>query len=158
RHGVRQMPRLHQGDGTDLRGELPDDQVTTEPDHADARLRRDRSGAVAGRHHRSVAQRRDHRCAGIVRIGGPRVMPQLLTVRVKRPDGRPIRIWVPVLPVVLVFSPVLVLALLVAAVACLVYRVSVIRAVGTGWRIISALPGTRVDVEQGRTAVLVTIR
>ena len=33
-------------------------------------------------------------------------MPQLLTVRVKRPDGRPIRIWVPVLPVVLVFSPV----------------------------------------------------
>ena len=55
-------------------------------------------------------------------------MPQLLTVRVKRPDGRPIRIWVPVLPVVLVFSPVVVLAVLVAAVACLVYRVSVLRA------------------------------
>ena len=86
------------------------------------------------------------------------MMPQLLTVRVKRPDGRPIRIWVPVLPVVLVFSPVVVLAVLVAAVACLVYRVSVVRALSTGWRIVSALPGTRVDVEQGRTAVLVTIR
>lgn len=85
-------------------------------------------------------------------------MPQLLTVRVKRPDGRPIRIWVPVLPVVLVFSPVIVLAVLVAAVACLAYRVSVARALGTGWRIVSALPGTRVDVEQGRSAVLVTIR
>ena len=85
-------------------------------------------------------------------------MPQLLTVRVKRPDGRPIRIWVPVLPVVLVFSPVVVLAVLVAAVACLAYRVSVMRALGTGWRIVSALPGTRVDLEQGRTAVLVTIR
>jgi hypothetical protein len=85
-------------------------------------------------------------------------MPQLLTVRVKRPDGRPIRIWVPVLPVVLVFSPVVVLAVLVAAVACLVYRVSMVRAFGTGWRIVSALPGTRVDVEQGRTAVLVAIR
>lgn len=85
-------------------------------------------------------------------------MPQLLSVRVKRPDGRPIRIWVPVLPVVLVFSPVLVLAVLVAAVACLVYRVSVVRAFGTGWRIVSALPGTQVDVEQGRMAVLVTIR
>jgi hypothetical protein len=85
-------------------------------------------------------------------------MPQLLTVRVKRPDGRPIRIWVPVLPVVLVFSPVLVLAVLVAAAACLVYRVSVVRALGTGWRFVSALPGTRADVEQGRTAVLVTIR
>jgi hypothetical protein len=86
------------------------------------------------------------------------VIPQLLTVRVKRPDGRPIRIWVPVLPVVLVFSPVVVVAVLVAAVACLVYRVSVVRALGSSWRIVSALPGIRVDVEQGRTAVLVTIR
>lgn len=86
------------------------------------------------------------------------MMPQLLTVRVKRPDGRPIRIWVPVLPVLLLFSPVVVLAALVAAVACLVYRVNVVRALGSGWRIVSALPGTRVDVEQGRTGVLVIIR
>ncbi len=86
------------------------------------------------------------------------MMPQLLTVRVKRPDGRPIRIWVPVLPVALLFSPIIVLAALVAAGACLVYRVSVFRAIGSGWRFVSALPGTRVDVEQGRTAVLVTIR
>jgi hypothetical protein len=85
-------------------------------------------------------------------------MPQLVTVRVKRPDGRPIRIWVPVLPVVLVFSPILVLAVLVAAVACLVYRISMLRALGTGWRIVSALPGTGFDIEQGRTAVLVTIQ
>ena len=85
-------------------------------------------------------------------------MPQLLTVRVKRPDGRPIRIWVPILPVVLVFAPVVVLAALVTAVACLVYRISVLRALGTSWRIVSALPGTRFDIEQGRTAVLVTIR
>jgi hypothetical protein len=85
-------------------------------------------------------------------------MPQLLTVRVSHPDGRPIRIWVPVLPVVIVLSPVVVLAVLAAAVACLVFRVSVVRALGAGWRIVAALPGTRVDVEQGRTAVLVTIR
>ncbi|HEX4788795.1 MAG TPA: hypothetical protein VH372_10065 [Actinospica sp.] len=85
-------------------------------------------------------------------------MPQLLTVRVERPDGRPIRIWVPVLPIVLVFSPILVLAALVGALACLVYHVNPMRAAGTGWRIVSALPGTRVDVEQGRTAVLVAIR
>ncbi|GLW96676.1 hypothetical protein [Microtetraspora sp. NBRC 16547] len=85
-------------------------------------------------------------------------MPQLLTVRVKRRDGRPIRIWVPVLPVVLVLSPVVVLAVLGAAVACLVYRIDVVRALGTGWRIVSALPGTRFDIEQGRTGVLVAIR
>jgi hypothetical protein len=86
------------------------------------------------------------------------MMPQLLTVRVKRPGRRPIWIWIPVLPVVLVFSPVLALAVLAAASACHVYRVNVVWALGTGWRIISALPGTRFDVEQGRTAVLVTIR
>lgn len=85
-------------------------------------------------------------------------MPQLVTVRVTRPDRRPIRIWVPVLPVVLVLSPVVVLAVLGAAVACLVFRISVARALGTGWRVVSALPGTRVDIEQDRTAVLVTIR
>ncbi len=85
-------------------------------------------------------------------------MPQLVTVRVKRPDGRPIRIWVPILPVALVFSPVVVLAALVAAVACLVYRISVLRALGSGWRVFSALSGARFDIEQGRTAVLVSIR
>ncbi|MFC7721300.1 hypothetical protein [Nonomuraea recticatena] len=86
------------------------------------------------------------------------MMPQLLTVRVKRPDRRPIRVWVPLLPVVLVFSPVVVLAVLGAAVACHVFRIDVVRALGTGWRIVSALPGTRVDLEFSRTAVLVAIR
>lgn len=86
------------------------------------------------------------------------MMPQLVTVRVNRRAARPVRIRVPILPVVLVFSPVLVLAALVAAVACLVYRVNVMRALGTGWRIVSALPGTRVDLGQGPTAVFVAIR
>ena len=86
------------------------------------------------------------------------MMPQLLTVRVKRADGHRIRFWVPVLPVVLVFLPIVVLAALAAAVACLAYRVSVVRALGTGWRIVSAMPGTRFDIEQGHTGVLVAIR
>nr|MDT0662096.1 hypothetical protein [Micromonospora sp. DSM 115978] len=85
-------------------------------------------------------------------------MPQVVIVRVNRARGRPIRIWVPVLPVVLVFLPIVVLAVLVAAVACLVYRVSVVRALGVGWHVVSALPGTRVDIGQGRSAVLVAIR
>jgi hypothetical protein len=86
------------------------------------------------------------------------MMPQLLTVRVKRPHGRPIRIWVPVLLVALVLSPLVLLAVLAAAVACLANHVSVVRALGAVWRTVTALPGTRVDVMHGRTAVLVTIR
>ncbi|MFG6191733.1 hypothetical protein [Nonomuraea sp. JJY05] len=86
------------------------------------------------------------------------MIPQLLTVRVKRPDRRPIRVWIPVIPAALVLSPVVVLAVLGVVVACLVYRLSVARALGTGWRIVSALPGTWFDVEYSRTAVLVAIR
>jgi hypothetical protein len=85
-------------------------------------------------------------------------MPQLVTVRVGRPDRRPLRIWVPILPVVLVLSPLVVLAVLGAAVACRVYGIGVARALDAVWRVVCALPGTRVDIEQGRTAVLVTIR
>ncbi|WP_027341124.1 hypothetical protein [Hamadaea tsunoensis] len=87
------------------------------------------------------------------------MMPQLLTVRVNRSRGRrPIRIWVPVLPVALILSPLLILAVGVVAVACAVYRISVLRALGTSWRILSALPGTRLDVATGNTAFLVSIR
>jgi hypothetical protein len=86
------------------------------------------------------------------------MMPQLLTVRVQRAHGRPVRIWVPVLPVLLVLSPVIVLAVGVAAVACLVYRIRLFRALGTGWRIFSALRGTRFDLEYEHRAVLVSIR
>jgi hypothetical protein len=85
-------------------------------------------------------------------------MPQLLTVRVKRPEGRGIRIWVPVLPAALVLSPFLILAALGVTVACLVYRVRVMQAFGAGWRLFCALPGTRLDVREGSTAVLVSIQ
>lgn len=85
-------------------------------------------------------------------------MPHLVTVRVKRPNGRLHRIWVPVLPAVLVLSPVVLLAVLGAVVACHIYRVDAARALGTAWHIISALPGTRVDLEFDRTALLVSIR
>lgn len=86
------------------------------------------------------------------------MIPQLLTVQVNRPDGRPIRIWIPVLPVLLILSPLILLAVLAAAVACLVFRVNAPRALRTAWRIVAALRGTRIDIEQGRTGVLVAIR
>jgi hypothetical protein len=83
------------------------------------------------------------------------VIPQLLTVRVERPDGRPFRVWVPILPIALAISPVVAVAV---PVACLVHRVSVAQALRTGWRVVSALPGTQVELEHGGTAVHVGIR
>lgn len=85
-------------------------------------------------------------------------MPQLVTVKVNRTGRRPLRFWVPVLPVALLLFPVLVLVALAAIVACLVFRIGVVRALGAGWRVIAALPGARFDIEHCRTAVLVAIR
>jgi hypothetical protein len=85
-------------------------------------------------------------------------MPQLVTVRVTRPERRPIRIWVPVLPVLLLCSPIVVLAALGAAVACLIYHIDVMRALGAGWRVVCALPGTRLDIEDDDMGFLISIR
>ncbi|WP_446219457.1 hypothetical protein [Micromonospora sp. IBHARD004] len=83
------------------------------------------------------------------------MIPYLVTVRHRRPDGRWLRLYVPVLPVLLVLSPLL---LLVVLVACLATRVSPVGALrGTG-QLLWALPGTRFEVEDGRTAVLVSVR
>ncbi|MEO3742792.1 hypothetical protein ABGB05_04855 [Plantactinospora sp. B5E13] len=85
-------------------------------------------------------------------------MPQLVTYRQRRRNGRWLRLYVPVLPVALVLSPLLLLVVLAGLVACLVFRVSPVGALrGTG-RLLCALPGTRFEMEYGRTAVLVSVR
>ena len=86
------------------------------------------------------------------------MIPHLVTVGHRRPDGRWLRLYVPVLPVLLVLSPLLLLAMLVGLIACLATRVSPMGALrGTG-QLLWALPGTRFEIEQGRTAVLVSVR
>ena len=86
------------------------------------------------------------------------MIPQLVTVSHRRPDGRWLRLYVPVLPVLLVLSPLLLLAVLAGLAACLATRVSPVGALrGTG-QLLWALPGTRFEIEDGRTAVLVSVR
>lgn len=86
------------------------------------------------------------------------MMPQLLSVHIRRQSRRPIWIPLPVLPALLVLSPILLLVLSAGIAACIVFHINALRALGTAWRIVSALPGTRFDFEQGRSAVLVSIR
>jgi hypothetical protein len=86
------------------------------------------------------------------------MIPNLVTVGYRRANGRRLRLYVPVVPVGLVLSPLLLLAVLGGLVACLVFRVSPVGALrGTG-QLLWALPGTRIEVEEGRTAVLVSVR
>jgi hypothetical protein len=86
------------------------------------------------------------------------VIPQLVTVRLRRRDGRRLRLYVPVLPALVVLSPLLPLALLGGLVACLIFRVSPLGALGGIGRLLWALPGTWFELEEGRTALLVRVR
>lgn len=85
-------------------------------------------------------------------------MPQLVTVRCRRPDGRWRRLFVPVLPVLLALSPLLLLAVVAGLIACRAKGVSPGGALrGTG-HLLWALTGTRFEIEDGRTAVLISVR
>ncbi len=86
------------------------------------------------------------------------MMPQLVTVRYRRSDGRWLCAAVPVLPVLLLLSPLLLLAGLAGLVACLVTGVSPAGALrGTG-QLLLALRGTQIELDDGQTAVRVSVR
>ena len=86
------------------------------------------------------------------------MIPMLVTVRYRRSDGRWLRLYLPVLLVALVLSPLLLLVLLAGLVACLVFRVSPVGALRGGGRLLWALPGARFEIEDGPMAVLVSVR
>lgn len=100
----------------------------------------------------------DQRRGGAGRAGGAPVIPQLMTVGYRRSDGRRRRLYAPVLPLAVVLSPLLLLAVPAGLVACLVHRVSPVGALCATWRLLCALPGTRFELEQGPTAVLTNVR
>ncbi|QXE33451.1 hypothetical protein KQY30_03250 [Streptomyces sp. GMY02] len=86
------------------------------------------------------------------------MIPQLVTVRVRRSNGRRVRMYIPVVPVALVLSPLLVLAVLGGYVACRMFRISPGGALRGAGRVLWALPGARFEMEQSRTVVLVSVR
>ncbi len=84
------------------------------------------------------------------------MMPQLVRINVLD-EGKRFRIWVPVIPVLIVLSPLVVLAALVLAVACLARRVNPFAALSRAYRVCAALRGLRVEVHEGRSTVLVSV-
>jgi hypothetical protein len=85
-------------------------------------------------------------------------MPQLVAVLVKRPSRRPIRVWIPVLPLALLCLPLVLLVVVAVAVASLVFRVDAVRALGAGRQVVAALRGAEFGYEEHGTAVLISIR
>jgi hypothetical protein len=86
------------------------------------------------------------------------MMPQVANVRVRTESRKTIRLRIPLLPVLLLLSPFVVLFLVVLVIASLTTRVNPVRALWTGWRLLWSLGGTRIEIEQGKTGVLVNLR
>jgi hypothetical protein len=86
------------------------------------------------------------------------VIPQLVTYRQRRPDGRWLRLYVPVVPVLLVLSPLLLLVVLAGLVACLVFRISFVGALRAVGHLLCVLRGARFELDDGHTAVYVSVR
>ncbi len=86
------------------------------------------------------------------------MMPQLVRLQVRQPSQRTLRLWIPVLPVLILLSPLLLLSALAAIAACLVFRINPIRALVAAGRLLCALKGTHVDVDQPEARVLIDIR
>jgi hypothetical protein len=86
------------------------------------------------------------------------VIPQLVTARYRRSNGRWLRVYLPVVPAALTLSPLLLLAVLGGLVACLIFRVSPVGALCGMGRVLWALPGTRLEIDDGQMAVLVSVR
>ena len=85
------------------------------------------------------------------------MMPQAIRVKVHNERHGPFRLWIPVLPVVLVLSPILIVAALVLAVACIAFRTNPFRALWVACRMFVALRGFHLELNQGPTRVLVNI-
>jgi len=86
------------------------------------------------------------------------MIPQLVTVGYRRPKDGWLRLYIPVLPVALVLSPLLLLALLAGLVACLVFRVSPVGALRGIGQLLWALPGSRIEMDDGQSGLLISVR
>jgi hypothetical protein len=86
------------------------------------------------------------------------VIPQLVTVRYRGPEGGRLRLHVPVVPVALVLSPLLLLAVAGGLIVGCFYEISPLGALRGAGRLLWALPGARLELDDGQTALLIRVR
>ncbi|NED83392.1 hypothetical protein G3I76_25285 [Streptomyces sp. SID11233] len=87
------------------------------------------------------------------------MIPQLLTVGYRRTNGNRRRLHIPLLPVAVLLSPLLLLAVVAGLIACRrAFRLSPVSALRVAWHLLWALPGTRFEIEQGPIAFRIGVR
>ncbi|ROQ68362.1 hypothetical protein EDD93_2826 [Streptomyces sp. 840.1] len=87
------------------------------------------------------------------------MIPQLVTVGYRRTNGSRRRLHIPLLPVALLLSPLLLLAVPAGLIACRRrFRLSPVSVLRAAWQLLWALPGTRFEIEHGPMAFRISVR
>jgi hypothetical protein len=85
------------------------------------------------------------------------MIPQVVSVKYQsRPDRRH-RIWLPLLPIYLLLTPLLPLAIIALVIGCAHYRVNPLRILIALTRLLASLGGLHIDVAQGTTHVKIKL-
>lgn len=85
-------------------------------------------------------------------------MPLVIVVHYQRPRGRWFGVWIPVLPVLLILSPLLLLGILVGVGAALYLNVRPGAALAGIGLVLWALRGTQIAINNGDRQFLLSFR
>jgi hypothetical protein len=85
------------------------------------------------------------------------MMPQVLSIRVHSGETRRVRLWIPILPVVILLAPVIVLVLVAGLVALAILRINPVRGLRAGLGMVAAARGLRLAISSGDLTVHVRV-
>jgi hypothetical protein len=83
------------------------------------------------------------------------MMPQVVSVRVQSGQRRSVRLWIPLLPVLLLLGPLLLVGLLVGLA---LVRVNPVRGLREMWGVLCAARGLRLDIHDHDNTIHVSVR
>lgn len=76
------------------------------------------------------------------------MIPLMAVLRVERPARRRVRLWLPLFLLWLLVLPVLIVTLPIVAVIQLAYRRNPLRLFAAYWRVLSAIPGSHIEMNR----------
>lgn len=83
------------------------------------------------------------------------MIPLMAVLRVERPQRHRVRLWLPLFLLWLLALPVLIVMLPVAAAILIAYRRNPLRIFGAYWQVLSAIPGSHIEMSRrGRNVYL----
>jgi hypothetical protein len=68
-----------------------------------------------------------------------------------------VRLWIPLIVIWILLLPLVLIVLPIAVLACLIMRMNPLQTLLLHWRVLMALPGTRIELSHGKYVFAVQI-